>query len=82
MNLEVLPVGDKIGSDVTTSYTGSEDQPITITLDLAARDNADSLVPSQSNASENAPEIVRELSLMYQIPVHLMPCWWQCRGNN
>ncbi|PSV02738.1 hypothetical protein C0W80_07040 [Photobacterium leiognathi subsp. mandapamensis] len=56
VNLEVLPVGDKIDSDVTTSYTGSEDQPITITLDLAARDNADSLVPSQSNASENAPE--------------------------
>ncbi|WP_146151673.1 retention module-containing protein [Photobacterium sp. GB-50] len=56
INVDILPVGDKIDSDVTTSYTGQEDQPITLTLDLAVRDNTDSIVPSHSNATENSPE--------------------------
>lgn len=49
-------MGDKIDTDVTTSYTGVENQPITLTLDAMVRDDSDSLVPSSSNASENAPE--------------------------
>ncbi|OAN13702.1 hypothetical protein A3K86_14105 [Photobacterium jeanii] len=56
INVEVTPVGDRVDSDITTQYQGTESQGVTLELNLAARDNKARIDPPVANVTENPPE--------------------------
>ncbi|MDO6543035.1 retention module-containing protein [Photobacterium sanguinicancri] len=56
VNLTVTPIGDRVDSDITTVYQGTESASITLELNVEARDKQDSVNPPVSNVTENPPE--------------------------
>ncbi|MDO6498489.1 retention module-containing protein [Photobacterium sanguinicancri] len=56
VNVTVTPIGDRVDSDITTTYQGTESASITLELNVEARDKQDSVNPPVSNVTENPPE--------------------------
>ncbi|MEZ8741525.1 retention module-containing protein [Photobacterium swingsii] len=56
VNVTVTPIGDRVDSDITTTYQGTESASITLELNVEARDKQDSVNPPVSNVIENPPE--------------------------
>ncbi|WP_407330373.1 retention module-containing protein [Enterovibrio sp. 27052020O] len=59
VTIDVAPVGDRVDTDIVTSVSGTEDENITLPLDINVVDNTDTLDRSGLEVIENPPENIK-----------------------